>query len=705
MAWWPLGRSLTEPTGGRDLSAAPAAPHPASLPGRRRDDWRDLPAVQRTLSQPLRPVAVSEDFRGSLASFNDPSFLAPLAHQVDPSTGGLVEGLVSPGTPYGHPSGPDLPVPRAPRASAVPLQRATSWGGSLDLPTVAWELPGVPPMENPVEEPVASGGAGQTEGNSTPGASLPAPTPPPPPHVTSAISIPVQRSLAGVAASPSPAVTVAPPARTVPPLSISEFPVAALPVADRWTNPRIAEPPTVSRMVDVPVPLAPIVGSAEGITGRALPDDRLDEVTSVPVTESPSAQGPAVTDTVAEDQTTGDGSGEQPVDGPHIQRLAADSEPTRVVGGAPDLVPGAPRFVPVLRPFPTPTMSPATSLPVVQRVLDTPHPPAAALQSPVEASTASAPTLGPRLTQAPLAVQRAPLTRRAAPPTEPAVQRLEFLSPNADVMSGRRPARPPSVVAAPITSPAPAANAFVASPPSDTHSSSQASQVQRSREAPVFPREASESGRLEIVASAMPAPAAPPASVQRTTLDSPVHDLADSSPESAPLSGGLLEVATPADLPDPTGPAVTAEPWASTPSVQRSGTNLAKATSSTSPVPAPLVVSRQQVSNVSPGTARPGEGVSFASMFGSAGTTETSAAEDGFTSVQLQAAGETPAPEPASETATSGPVSTPSPPSAAGTTSATDLDELARRLYEPLSARLRAELWLDRERAGLMSDV
>jgi hypothetical protein len=34
-----------------------------------------------------------------------------------------------------------------------------------------------------------------------------------------------------------------------------------------------------------------------------------------------------------------------------------------------------------------------------------------------------------------------------------------------------------------------------------------------------------------------------------------------------------------------------------------------------------------------------------------------------------------------------------------------DVDALARRLFEPLSARLRAELWLDRERAGLVSDA
>jgi hypothetical protein len=33
-----------------------------------------------------------------------------------------------------------------------------------------------------------------------------------------------------------------------------------------------------------------------------------------------------------------------------------------------------------------------------------------------------------------------------------------------------------------------------------------------------------------------------------------------------------------------------------------------------------------------------------------------------------------------------------------------DIEELARQLYEPLTARLRAELWLDRERSGLLTD-
>lgn len=34
-----------------------------------------------------------------------------------------------------------------------------------------------------------------------------------------------------------------------------------------------------------------------------------------------------------------------------------------------------------------------------------------------------------------------------------------------------------------------------------------------------------------------------------------------------------------------------------------------------------------------------------------------------------------------------------------------DIEDLARRLFDPLSARLKAELRLDRERAGLITDV
>jgi hypothetical protein len=120
-----------------------------------------------------------------------------------------------------------------------------------------------------------------------------------------------------------------------------------------------------------------------------------------------------------------------------------------------------------------------------------------------------------------------------------------------------------------------------------------------------------------------------------------------------------------------------------------------------------------------------GQTRSFAAMF--AGTSAVQSAgevEDhpGYTTVQLQSATEpsttSPAPEePTAAPAAEPPVETAAPPpataSAAGAVAAAptagaaaaDLDEMARRLFEPLSARLRAELWLDRERAGLVTDA
>lgn len=61
-----------------------------------------------------------------------------------------------------------------------------------------------------------------------------------------------------------------------------------------------------------------------------------------------------------------------------------------------------------------------------------------------------------------------------------------------------------------------------------------------------------------------------------------------------------------------------------------------------------------------------------------------------------------PAPAPAAA-----PVPAPAAGPAAGgakTVSAAEVEELAKRLYEPLTAKLRAELWLDRERAGRVTD-
>lgn len=49
-------------------------------------------------------------------------------------------------------------------------------------------------------------------------------------------------------------------------------------------------------------------------------------------------------------------------------------------------------------------------------------------------------------------------------------------------------------------------------------------------------------------------------------------------------------------------------------------------------------------------------------------------------------------------------VTTTQPPAPAGP-STTNVDELVNRIYDPLAARLRAELWLDRERAGVLMEL
>ncbi|TFV61596.1 hypothetical protein E4P42_01515 [Mycobacterium sp. PS03-16] len=45
------------------------------------------------------------------------------------------------------------------------------------------------------------------------------------------------------------------------------------------------------------------------------------------------------------------------------------------------------------------------------------------------------------------------------------------------------------------------------------------------------------------------------------------------------------------------------------------------------------------------------------------------------------------------------------PPAPSPAPAGPNIDELVNRLYDPLAARLRSELWLDRERAGALMDV
>jgi hypothetical protein len=94
---------------------------------------------------------------------------------------------------------------------------------------------------------------------------------------------------------------------------------------------------------------------------------------------------------------------------------------------------------------------------------------------------------------------------------------------------------------------------------------------------------------------------------------------------------------------------------------------------------------------------------------GSAPTAASSAQEVGTRTITFPTVQREPEPEPASPSPPpSAPAAAETPAAAAAPAAApqaTDVEEMVNRLYDPLAARLRAELWLDRERAGALMDL
>ncbi|MGQ0778117.1 MAG: hypothetical protein ACT4NY_27520 [Pseudonocardiales bacterium] len=90
----------------------------------RRPEWTALPPIQRAIDT-LRPVAPQQEFRDSLVSWRNPSFLAPLGHLVSAhAPAGVIHRLIEPAAPPSdHPTTPPLTLatapPRPPRASLV----------------------------------------------------------------------------------------------------------------------------------------------------------------------------------------------------------------------------------------------------------------------------------------------------------------------------------------------------------------------------------------------------------------------------------------------------------------------------------------------------------------------------------------------------------------------------------------------------------
>jgi hypothetical protein len=949
MTWWRLGRN-------RPGSATAAGSAPPLLIRSAEPDgaWRDLPALQRTLADPLRPVAINEDFRNSLASYADPSFLAPLAHQVDPEAGGLVGGLAWPGVPYAHAMGPELAVPaptkptvmrrRGPSARSedvhTPLiQRSVILDASAHLSTVALTLPetgwsnseseaadadppastlaevsapDAPTADAPhaptqagiwSEPPASTEGVLPQESSASTEALLPhefsAPTeaalPQESPAPTEA-ALPQESPAPTEVASSGPfsadtTLTEGAPTRkwsveassgrrdrsevAAPVTPVRELPVVArsvdrsmgseLPKGPERSGPaRSTESvlrsgpkpapatsspamPVVNRSIDPAAESAPLSGFAETITRMTAARDapanvggvgNSDDHTTASNDEASSSDDHAATgeDHVAggdDHPPTGEDQAFRSDDHPAVGKdHVAGSDDRHAASARPASLPvqrvaregrsaGGKAELPVVAESAAATVVPDTSLPVLSSQADAGSASADESGQRQSEPRIDTPTLGVQLVRAPLTPQRTPMTERVSSPAEPAVQRVQFVTPqvapvpraSADsVTSTRARSQAPTPASSPLVStPAPPLARVtpptvqrLPSPEGKPGSNSPArhsltvsrretqagdateamslrqefpmqrveSPMQRVEspmqrvEPPVqrveFPIERVEppAQRLALFESVASTPVlAPDLTVRSAHPTSEVETPAQEVPSGpvvaeVPMSSTVAETSPGRAIPEiAIGPAVVAEPWiagtetsglgaavqardSSLPTVSRraadvpvtyqtsrsGGSNPAMAVGpplsvqraavlrapSSGAVPSPLIVSRQPAPTEVPSEPGNGRAMSFASMFGSAGNGESaSAAEDGFTTVQLQSAGEStpPSSTPAADTASAPPASSEPPPPARPGTSPADLDEMARRLYEPLSARLKEELWLDRERAGVMSDA
>ena len=100
-----------------------------------------------------------------------------------------------------------------------------------------------------------------------------------------------------------------------------------------------------------------------------------------------------------------------------VQRHATED---RTLSREPDLPVAAPVAFPA---------APSGSLPMALRIADAGNAATEEIKHPKIETQTETPILGVRLTQAPLILQRTPVTERVSAPLEPVVQRVEFLPP------------------------------------------------------------------------------------------------------------------------------------------------------------------------------------------------------------------------------------------------------------------------------------
>jgi hypothetical protein len=403
MPWWSALRDgLRRPRAGSSVASDPPLvqrhstpePQPAeSLPQPPEQAWRDLPALQRTLAAPIEPAAPLDAFTGSLTAHQNPSFLAPLGHRVDPYAGGLVDGLadLTPGHPIFYSAGSELPVPTAgkpavqrklavQRTVAEWPARGASWLGAVDDPSVVDTVR----MERPSVDVTGEGGVVAGHGTSDAPLALTVPTPSP------TVSRPtVQRHAVASAGATEEPVEAAGGMEAIEGLTVSRLAEsAALPVASTQQG---SPPRTGASASDQAAADAPTLGRAGEVPLTGLAATSL----SVPGSAVGESPGHASFESVAESAVVPGNAGHGALPTASVQRQAAQAADLAVRRTWP-VVPEEP-----VRAAVFPAM-PVVELPVARSV--EPGGP-----SPAAAGTRTAPGLDPDPAQGGASVNPAPI--------------------------------------------------------------------------------------------------------------------------------------------------------------------------------------------------------------------------------------------------------------------------------------------------------
>ncbi|MBN3453246.1 hypothetical protein JNN96_04360 [Mycobacterium sp. DSM 3803] len=725
--WWPWGRSARQ--------TAPVEPATQSAPvGGGQPAWQRLAPVQRTVGD-IEPTAQFEGFTESLTTSQNPGFTRPVSLLTADHTGIPVLDAVP-----AHPDVPAAPAERtrswAPRLPSVqrahvgvsaPVQRLTEQDSPVPQ-VFPVEDPGIESPSDmvqasdvderrpldvaPVETVVLSDAHTPTDRPSTAGTDT---APLSPVTLSGPAGAPtVQRSGAGTAPGASLPVVQAVSSRPTPPEPRKVPELRRLAPVQRTTT---TSPLPILRTVDTAAPNAPAPSTPTTDTDTATAAPAVTSEPGAPESDAPSPAEPELRD-VAADSLPGEPSAPETIATP-----APPSSPTPAPTNSPPSphVDDAP-VVPIQR-----AVSPSAPLPVdadVHRVTKAESIPTVRVEPlapPTTSPSFSASATRPNTTTTTNSVPS--MQRTEASPSAPAhsraavpVQRLDTSTPihvPAPIAAGTEkhgPAAQPtrSVTFAAqrdaepgVTGPAATIEHTCAlAEPSAVHAEGQ--HVQRTPAEPVIGQRLT----LPVVDSpAAPSPATPVHPVV------PVHPVAQRAVHNRRLVV-LPPVRTDTGA-HPLGVEHTAAVGSSPRPVGLQRMFSAAGSPSTLP-PAAAQVRHTETGSPyvhAPELAGPAGGFAFdePSHHYDADTNTIT-----FDTAHIQRDTDDTAPAPAAEAAPPPPpesaaavAAAPAAAAAAGAAApgGTNVDELLNKLYDPLVARLRAELWLDRERAGMLMDL